>query len=346
MARFRFVNPSAISKSLRCSICLEPFFQPVRTPCGHVFCKECLEGWREKKPSCPLDQQPLPAGSHQVDFVLAELLSEYEILCPNECSWTGIQRDWPAHRSLCPNERVSCSNPGCKQVLPRKELVKHQEVCPHLDTNKSVITLNVGGRKFQTLRTTLMKHENSYFAKLFQGHTQAYFDNESNYFIDRNGDLFDYILEWMRTGVLEVPQIVSVERLKREMAFYELSFPPQEPAYRVVRIGKTDSPTRTRRAPTSSQSSAFTGFASSTPTFGAPSPASTSTFFGPSVVPTAPSLSFPTQNDEAETLRSLLNQQAQDGYYPTKETLSWLLNNGRLRDYSSERYVALFRREL
>eukprot|EP01102_Stenamoeba_stenopodia_P007063 TRINITY_DN1974_c0_g1_i4.p1 TRINITY_DN1974_c0_g1~~TRINITY_DN1974_c0_g1_i4.p1 ORF type:complete len:201 (-),score=10.08 TRINITY_DN1974_c0_g1_i4:362-964(-) len=158
MKRLRYVNPSTISKSLRCSICLEPFFEPIRTPCGHVFCKECLQAWVQKKPSCPLDTTPLPTtGPFQVDFVLSELFAEFPIVCPNECSWTGLQRDVTSHLSVCPAQNVSCSNPGCKEVLPRKEIVKHQESCPHLTTNKTVVTLNVGGKKFQTLRATLMK---------------------------------------------------------------------------------------------------------------------------------------------------------------------------------------------
>eukprot|EP01102_Stenamoeba_stenopodia_P017408 TRINITY_DN6226_c0_g1_i1.p1 TRINITY_DN6226_c0_g1~~TRINITY_DN6226_c0_g1_i1.p1 ORF type:complete len:347 (-),score=71.72 TRINITY_DN6226_c0_g1_i1:88-1128(-) len=339
--RLRFVNPSAISKSLRCSICLEPFWNPVRTPCGHVFCKGCLEGWREKKPSCPLDQQPLPAsGSFQVDFVLAELLSEYLIHCPNECSWTGIQRDWSTHQPICPNERVSCSNPGCKEVLPRKEVVTHQEICPHLAANKSVITLNVGGRKFQTLRATLMKkgisdENTTFFSKLFQGQTQAYFDNEGNYFIDRNGDIFAYILEWMRTDVLEVPPTISRETLMREIAFYGLRAPSSLQAqtspetYRFVRFGETKnqvSPTPATTTPT------FGGFgfgAATTPAYGSTTTLATAT---------------PTTEEKAAEIASILNKQAQEGFHPTEETLSWLV--GKLQDvHVREPSMGLFRRD-
>src|SRR4051794_41046247 len=111
MQRVRYVNPQAISKSLRCSICLDPFFEPIRTPCGHAFCKQCLESWIQKKASCPLDQQPLPSSSSdfRVDFVLAELLAEYEVGCLNDCSWTGLQTDLKDHlSSVCPNQKV-CS---------------------------------------------------------------------------------------------------------------------------------------------------------------------------------------------------------------------------------------------
>jgi hypothetical protein len=32
-----------IEKEFECSICWELMFMPVTTPCGHTFCKKCLE---------------------------------------------------------------------------------------------------------------------------------------------------------------------------------------------------------------------------------------------------------------------------------------------------------------
>lgn len=243
--------------------------------CGHVFCKECLNDWIKKKPSCPLDQQSLPStgGSFQVDFVLAELLSEFEILCPNDCSWTGFQRDLTAHRSSCPNESIQCSNPGCNESQLRKEMVRHQEACPHLTSNKAVVTLNVGGRMFQTLRMTLTKHENTYFTKLFKGEIPAYFDNQGNYFIDRDGDLFLYILHWLRTGIIELSSSVSRTLFENELKFYQLfdriTLPPSTNSFRFV----------------------------------------------------AAPLTFV----KVHQVETLLNQQASEGFYPTKDGMARLL---------------------
>jgi len=38
---YAYVNP--VSEHLKCSICVEPFVNPLRSPCGHVFCKTCIE---------------------------------------------------------------------------------------------------------------------------------------------------------------------------------------------------------------------------------------------------------------------------------------------------------------
>lgn len=38
-----------------CSICWdEPALTPIRLPCNHVFCKECLLLWFAKSDSCPM----------------------------------------------------------------------------------------------------------------------------------------------------------------------------------------------------------------------------------------------------------------------------------------------------
>uniref|UniRef100_A0A8C5UDS5 LON peptidase N-terminal domain and ring finger 1 n=1 Tax=Malurus cyaneus samueli TaxID=2593467 RepID=A0A8C5UDS5_9PASS len=44
---------------LRCPCCRLMFFEPVTTPCGHTFCKECLERCLDHRPNCPLCKQSL-----------------------------------------------------------------------------------------------------------------------------------------------------------------------------------------------------------------------------------------------------------------------------------------------
>lgn len=42
------------TKELSCSLCLELFKEPVILPCGHNFCKSCLEAiWNKKGVFCP-----------------------------------------------------------------------------------------------------------------------------------------------------------------------------------------------------------------------------------------------------------------------------------------------------
>ena len=48
-----------VDEDLTCQICLQPFVEPVDTPCGHTFCKACLMSYLKVNPMCPLDRKPL-----------------------------------------------------------------------------------------------------------------------------------------------------------------------------------------------------------------------------------------------------------------------------------------------
>ncbi|TWW55186.1 LON peptidase N-terminal domain and RING finger protein 1 [Takifugu flavidus] len=42
-----------------CPLCIRLFFEPVTTPCGHTFCKNCMERSLDHNLRCPLCKQPL-----------------------------------------------------------------------------------------------------------------------------------------------------------------------------------------------------------------------------------------------------------------------------------------------
>ncbi|KAK5617259.1 LON peptidase N-terminal domain and RING finger protein 1, partial [Crenichthys baileyi] len=44
---------------LECSLCMRLFYEPVTTPCGHTFCKNCLERCLDHNPQCPLCKESL-----------------------------------------------------------------------------------------------------------------------------------------------------------------------------------------------------------------------------------------------------------------------------------------------
>lgn len=71
-----------IAENVLCPICTEILIDPVCTPCGHCFCRICLDRHliRTHENACPIDQEPLP------DYlaVCAQLKTLVELLYPSE----------------------------------------------------------------------------------------------------------------------------------------------------------------------------------------------------------------------------------------------------------------------
>lgn len=64
-----------------CSICLEVFVEPVSTPCGHTFCKACLQGFwnHSKKFVCPMCKKVFSRKPElSINCVLAEIAEQFQ----------------------------------------------------------------------------------------------------------------------------------------------------------------------------------------------------------------------------------------------------------------------------
>ncbi|XP_018421351.1 PREDICTED: LON peptidase N-terminal domain and RING finger protein 1 [Nanorana parkeri] len=63
-----------------CSLCMRLFYEPVTTPCGHCFCKKCLERCLDHTPQCPLCKQSLTEVRdmrYNVTYLLEGLIKQY-----------------------------------------------------------------------------------------------------------------------------------------------------------------------------------------------------------------------------------------------------------------------------
>lgn len=94
------------------------------------------------------------------------------------------------------------------------------------DTQNTLIKLNVGGKKYLITKSTILSHPNSMLAAMISKEKPAIVDEEGYYFIDRNGELFEVIIEYLRTSGLYIPRYfrnkLDISNLLREAAYYGL----------------------------------------------------------------------------------------------------------------------------
>ena len=83
--------------------------------------------------------------------------------------------------------------------------------------------LNVGGSKFETTLSTLTRHPGSMLGAMFSGRHEVPQDDDGYVFIDRDGTHFRIILNFLRTGVLHVPEsLQAANELTHELQYYQL----------------------------------------------------------------------------------------------------------------------------
>ncbi|XP_043934742.1 BTB/POZ domain-containing protein KCTD6 isoform X4 [Protopterus annectens] len=105
-------------------------------------------------------------------------------------------------------------------------------VCPKDDSSVSdctktcmgePVTLNVGGHLYTTSISTLTRYPDSMLGAMFRGAFPTARDSQGNYFIDRDGPLFRYILNFLRTSELTLPQdFKETDLLRKEADFYQI----------------------------------------------------------------------------------------------------------------------------
>ncbi|RIA95990.1 BTB/POZ protein [Glomus cerebriforme] len=99
------------------------------------------------------------------------------------------------------------------------------------ESNSNRIILNVGGYKYETLRSTLEAYPETYLGEMFHNNDNDKLQptNGNEYFIDRNGKIFTYILEFYRTGKMFIPRDDDTSKtenlrnmIKEEMEFFKI----------------------------------------------------------------------------------------------------------------------------
>jgi hypothetical protein len=77
----------------------------------------------------------------------------------------------------------------------------------HRPRDDRLVKLNVGGRIFDTTEATLLSRgQNNFLASLVSSQLPSIRDDQGRFFIDRSGSIFEILLEFLRTGLLHVPE--------------------------------------------------------------------------------------------------------------------------------------------
>ena len=79
--------------------------------------------------------------------------------------------------------------------------------------NCDIVHLDVGGKIFKTSRSLLEKYKESVLATLVS-------DKQDIVFIDRSGDIFTHVLDYLRYGSISLPVTVSKDMFLRDLDFY------------------------------------------------------------------------------------------------------------------------------
>lgn len=86
--------------------------------------------------------------------------------------------------------------------------------------SSGIVTLNVGGKVFQTTRQTLLTVTNTFFTSMFSGRIPTNKDKKGAIFIDRDPELFSAILHYFRTNQLPNIREENISTLKHEAVYY------------------------------------------------------------------------------------------------------------------------------
>lgn len=89
------------------------------------------------------------------------------------------------------------------------------------ESKRKMIQLDVGGTLYKVSRQTLERCEGSMLASLISDHwKEGNADINDPIFIDRNGLLFQFVIDYLRAGEIHLPITVSLEAVKNEFDFY------------------------------------------------------------------------------------------------------------------------------
>lgn len=136
------------------------------------------------------------------------------------------------HHSTTNNNSTNTSSPtSTPSTTPKRsssnnslKVSKKVSKVSAFNDSVGIIYLNIGGTLFATSRETLTKNNtSSMLSAMFSGNFSSRRDYNGAYFIDRDSTYFPYILNFLRDGIVDLPDDeYQIRRLHREALFYQI----------------------------------------------------------------------------------------------------------------------------
>ncbi|XP_036275719.1 E3 ubiquitin-protein ligase RNF125 isoform X2 [Pipistrellus kuhlii] len=130
-------DPAPPAPSFDCAVCLEVLHRPVRTRCGHVFCRSCIAAsLKSSRWTCPYCRAHLPSEGVPATDVTKRMESEFQNCA--ECGARVCLSEMRAHVRSCqkyidkygPLQELGetaarCVCPFCQKELDEDSLLDH-----------------------------------------------------------------------------------------------------------------------------------------------------------------------------------------------------------------------------
>ncbi|CAD8136223.1 unnamed protein product [Paramecium octaurelia] len=139
-----------------CVICLQIFYKPIITQCGHNFCGKCISEWMMKKKQCPYCRKEYQNYNfYQKDEVMTQKVEKLDVSCLKCNKWFGKFKDLKKHRQY-----------QCTLLKPQNQL--HETVIIQDDPEDPIQTIfqEIITIKKQQNYNQLLNIENEYIELL------------------------------------------------------------------------------------------------------------------------------------------------------------------------------------
>jgi BTB/POZ domain len=94
-------------------------------------------------------------------------------------------------------------------------------------TGRSIVTFDVGGTTYRVSRSTIESFPESMLARLVS-ETWNEQGDDTPIFIDRSGSRFEYVLDYLRDGTVDVPISMSKRALLNDFDYYGIQVDPKK----------------------------------------------------------------------------------------------------------------------